>query len=244
MPDIFTPFRKKVESSSQPRKPLTVGELKKGVSGIRSDAIPSLEELGLEKRQIDQRSVLQFKGGETAALDRLTEYIWTKKLIATYKETRNGLIGGDYSSKFSPWLMNGCLSPRTVYAEIKKFENSIQSNDSTYWLVFELLWRDFFKFLSIKVGNSLFFPGGPRAVEKVWSTDVRRFNLWRDGKTGHPFVDANMRELEQSGWMSNRGRQNVASFLTKDMGIDWRLGAEWFESELIDYDVSSNWYVN
>jgi len=65
--------------------------------------------------------------------------------------------------------------------------------------------------------------------------------LWREGKTGFPLVDANMRELAATGFMSNRGRQNVASFLTKNLGIDWRMGAEWFESVLIDYDACSNW---
>ena len=62
-----------------------------------------------------------------------------------------------------------------------------------------------------------------------------------NGETGHPFVDANMRELKLTGFMSNRGRQNVASFFTKDLGCDWRIGAEYFESALIDYDVSTNW---
>ena len=70
---------------------------------------------------------------------------------------------------------------------------------------------------------------------------MKKFQAWCDGKTGIPFVDANMRELKLSGFMSNRGRQNVASFLVKDLGLDWRLGAEWFESQLLDHDVCSNY---
>ena len=70
---------------------------------------------------------------------------------------------------------------------------------------------------------------------------MNKFEAWAEGRTGVPFVDANMRELKQSGWMSNRGRQNVASFLVKDLGLDWRLGAEWFESQLLDHDVCSNY---
>ena len=71
--------------------------------------------------------------------------------------------------------------------------------------------------------------------------DMKQFEAWAEGRTGVPFVDANMRELRHSGWMSNRGRQNVASFLVKDLGLDWRLGAEWFESQLLDHDVCSNY---
>lgn len=64
---------------------------------------------------------------------------------------------------------------------------------------------------------------------------------WKEGRTGMPLVDANMRELAATGFMSNRGRQNVASYLVHDLGLDWRLGADWFEHTLIDYDVASNW---
>ena len=67
------------------------------------------------------------------------------------------------------------------------------------------------------------------------------FGIWASGQTGYPLVDANMRELRQTGWMSNRGRQNVASFLIWDLGVDWRRGARWFETQLTDYDVTSNW---
>jgi len=67
------------------------------------------------------------------------------------------------------------------------------------------------------------------------------FDLWAIGKTGVPFVDANMRELTATGWMSNRGRQNVASFLVRDLKVNWQMGAEYFESQLIDYDTCSNW---
>ncbi|MFM7128173.1 MAG: FAD-binding domain-containing protein, partial [bacterium] len=82
---------------------------------------------------------------------------------------------------------------------------------------------------------------GPRRVMKKWVLNFDQLQLWREGKTGIPFVDANMRELLMTGFQSNRGRQNVASFLVKNLGIDWRAGAEWFESQLIDYDVCANW---
>ena len=87
----------------------------------------------------------------------------------------------------------------------------------------------------------MFYQSGPGRVRKQWWLNFDKLHLWREGKTGMPFVDANMRELLLTGFQSNRGRQNVASFLTKNLGVDWRAGAEWFESQLIDYDVCANW---
>ncbi len=107
--------------------------------------------------------------------------------------------------------------------------------------MFELLWRDFFRFICVKHGDRIFRPSGLQGISIAWKEDWERFRLWQEGKTGFPLVDANMRELASTGFMSNRGRQNVASFLTKNLGINWLLGAEWFESLLIDYDVCSNW---
>jgi deoxyribodipyrimidine photo-lyase len=184
---------------------------------------------------------MRFQGGETAGMARLQQYFWQQDLLKTYKETRNGMVGADYSSKFSPWLALGCLSPRSICAQVQKYEQERVQNDSTYWLIFELLWRDYFAFIAAKHGNKIFRVSGLRGLHIPWKQDRQRFELWCQGKTGFPLVDANMRELAATGFMSNRGRQNVASFLTKNLGIDWRWGAEWFESLLIDYDVASNW---
>lgn len=205
-----------------------------------------------------QQGVLSFQGGESAALARLRYYLWDSDLVSTYFDTRNGMLGGDYSTKFAPWLALGCLSPRTVYAELKKYEKQRTANKSTYWcvnmlttfsrsissnrVIFELIWRDFFKFFTIKHGTKIFFQEGviPRAGAR-WRRDPEALARWREGKTGWPLVDANMRELKATGFMSNRGRQNVASFLALDLDLDWREGAWWFESCLLDYDVASNW---
>ncbi|MPC83988.1 Cryptochrome DASH [Portunus trituberculatus] len=84
----------------------------------------------------------------------------------------------------------------------------------------------------MKFGDRVFYPSGIMGKKIRWKKDHLMFQKWKEGRTGVPFVDANMRELQETGWMSNRGRQNVASFLIKDMGLDWRLGAEWFESQL------------
>jgi deoxyribodipyrimidine photo-lyase len=162
--------------------------------------------------------------------------------LREYRETRNGLLGSDYSSKFSPWLALGCLSPRRIDAEIREYERERVENDSTYWLRFELTWRDFFQFQLAKYGSTWFQPGGIRERDDIeWRQDREQFDRWAAGETGIPFVDANMRELNATGYMSNRGRQNVASFLANDLRIDWRKGAAYFEARLVDYDVASNW---
>ena len=242
LPEVFTRFRKETEKQS------TVYDCfpsPKQLSPLPADlapgALPTLGELGLKPPAMDQRAVLIFKGGETQGKQRLQDYFWQGDHLQSYKVTRNGMKGADYSSKFSPWLSLGCLSPRYIYWQIKEYENQRIANDSTYWLIFELLWRDYFRFICAKHGNKVFKVEGLQGIPLPWKQDEQRFQLWCDGETGFPLVDANMRELKQTGFMSNRGRQNVASFLTKNLGIDWRMGAEWFESLLIDYDPCSNW---
>ena len=111
------------------------------------------------------------QGGETAALERLKYYLWDKDLAATYKETRNGMLGGDYSTKFSPWLAHGCLSPRQVYHEVKKYESKRTANKSTYWILFELLWRDYYHFFALKHGSSMFFETGITGKHMEWNSD-------------------------------------------------------------------------
>jgi deoxyribodipyrimidine photo-lyase len=249
IPELFTKFRKEIERDCSIQTPLAVPAnlppLPLDLVGIdQADQLfqlPTLQDLGLATPVLDSRGVLAFSGGETAGIDRLNEYFWHSDRLQTYKETRNGMLGADYSSKFSAWLALGCLSPRYIAQQVQKYEQERVANDSTYWLIFELLWRDYFRFICAKHGNQIFKRSGLQGVDLTWQQDWPRFDLWRSGQTGFPLVDANMRELAATGFMSNRGRQNVGSFLTKNLGIDWRMGAEWFESVLIDYDVCSNW---
>ena len=246
LPDTYTEFRKNVEARSRVRPLIPLPERLKPVpAAVTSDhigRIPSLEELVNDHSTIDARTAFPFHGGETAALERINHYLWGTDHVARYKETRNGLIGSDYSTKLSPWLAVGAISPRNVFDCVKRYENERTANQSTYWVIFELMWRDYFKFVSFKYGDSIFYLSGIMKKKGLaWKQDMSVFDQWRYGQTGVPFVDANMRELLHTGWMSNRGRQNVASFLVKDLGLDWRLGAEWFESLLLDHDVSSNY---
>lgn len=241
VPLVFTQFRKKVEKYSSVEPLMELPDTLEFVSGITVSDVPSLHDLGLEEVAIDERAVLQFKGGEHEALARLQHYLWKSDQLASYKETRNGLLGADYSSKFSPWLANGTISPRKIYHEIKNYEEQRTKNNSTYWLIFELIWRDYFRFSAWRFGDRVFKAGGIQEKQRSWSTDRTVFQKWAQAETGIPFIDANMRELNSTGFMSNRGRQNVASFLAQNLNLDWRMGAEYFESLLIDYDVCSNY---
>ena len=242
IPRVFTDFRKKCEKNSEVRKLIPVP--KKRDSGFLKNFesnIPSLQELGLDDFEVDRRSAFPFKGGEENAMNRVEDYFFKSKNLEEYKETRNGLIGTDYSSKLSAWLANGSISPRQIYAEVKKYEQEVTSNQSTYWLIFELIWRDFFKYVSLKHGTKIFMLEGIRQKDHEWSYDEAEFEKWKNGQTKYNFVNANMNEIAHTGFMSNRGRQNVNSFLAKELKHDWRKGAAYFESLLIDYDVHSNW---
>ena len=171
----------------------------------------------------------------------MKNYFFDKDCLKDYFETRNGMLGPDYSSKFSPWLALGCLSPRTVASECARYEKMRVKNKSTYWLVFELIWRDFFRYYAAKHGTAIFKIQGPANLRRPWQEDAEMVQRWKEGRTGMPLVDANMRELLSTGFMSNRGRQVVASYLALDLGIDWRIGADHFESLLVDHEPTANW---
>ncbi len=241
IPDVFSNFRKKVEKESTIRvifeKPLEIRSPK-----LSDSNLPTLSDLGLTTSIIDPRAVLEFKGGENSALLRMKYYFFETQLISKYKETRNGMVGPDYSSKFSAWLALGCISPRYIYNDLKKYETEFGANESTYWLIFELLWRDYFRFM-MKKHNSKFFQQSGIQDKGITVNKHNKQQLqdWIDGSTGVDFIDANMLELKLTGFMSNRGRQNVASYFCNDLKLDWRFGAAYFEQQLIDYDVCSNW---
>ncbi|XP_064599699.1 cryptochrome DASH-like [Liolophura sinensis] len=240
-PNVYTEFRKSVENRCSVRPLVDMpAQLRPLPGGVEGGDIPDYS-AQVSLSEPDPRSAFPFRGGETAALERLQYYLWGSDKVASYKETRNGMVGPDYSTKFSPWLALGSLSPRQIYWEMKRYEEQRTANQSTYWVIFELLWRDYFKFVAIKFGDRLFYKSGLLGKHVPWRVDMNLFNAWKDGRTGVPYVDANMRELKVTGFMSNRGRQNVASYLTKDLKLDWRLGAEWFESLLVDHDVCSNY---
>jgi len=241
IPDVFTNYRKQVEKESDVRAVfIRPTSIKSPV--LDACSWPTLAELNLESIDVDKRAVLVFKGGETAAWDRLEHYFFESKSLSNYKETRNELVGANYSSKFSAWLALGCISAKSIFYQVKKFEQEVIANDSTYWLIFELLWRDYFRLMIQKYGHQFFLKNGIRNESaKMNSHNHNLFEQWKSGTTKNDFIDANMLELKHTGFMSNRGRQNVASYLVNDLKLDWRYGAAYFEEQLIDYDVCSNW---
>ena len=241
IPEVFTEFRKKCEKESKVR---TCVEIKsKAVENLieTSTKVPTLEDLGFENFEIDENSAFPFLGGESQALKRIENYFFETESLSKYKKTRNGLVGTNYSSKLSAWLANGSISARTIYWEVQKYEQEICKNEDTYWLIFELIWRDYFKYISLKHKNKIFQLDGILDHKYEWKFNKKALQQWINGTTHEPFVNANMIELQRTGFMSNRGRQNVASYWAKEWEQDWRIAAAYFESMLIDYDVHSNY---
>lgn len=249
VPDQFTTFRQSLERHGvRPTPPQPAPQALPGlppeaallrcrhllVPAARTTAAPQPPDL----RASFPWHQSEFHGGEQAALAHLARYC-ARGLPHTYKATRNGLAGADFSSKWSPWLATGALSARRAWAAIAAFESEHGASEGTGWLLFELLWRDHFRWLHLKHGRRLYRAQGLRNAPPP-PHDDKAFARWRLAQTGHPFIDAGLRELAATGYLSNRMRQNVASYLIHDLGCDWRAGAAWFEACLIDYDVYSN----
>ena len=238
MPDVYTQFRQQVERYKLKfAKPVDViSKMPPLPSPLPVGAL--LDLVAQSTTADDAQMNTSFFGGAAKADSHIQQY-FERRLVDTYKQTRNGLIGMDYSSKFSPWLAMGCISARSIAEKLLDYESQHGSNDGTYWLWFELLWRDYFRFIHFKFGSRLYWSKG-LSSQGSNPFDGGRFRQWVSGNTGEQFVDAAMHELSETGFLSNRMRQIVASYWIYDMKGDWRAGAAWFESMLIDYDVYSN----
>lgn len=256
MPQVFSPFRRKVE------KVLAARPTHSKIESLPTPFLPQLEELPahlslfdincygpkcdegefVEGKYVKGKYVEgEFIGGESAGLRHLETYLFEWNAASTYKETRNTLDVWPDSTKLSAWLANGALSARYVMQRVKHYEETIEKNESTYWIYFELLWREFFYWLQKCHGSSWFRFRGIKGVSPDTTHNSDVFHDWCNGHTGYPIVDACMRQLLATGYMSNRGRQLVASCFVHELRQDWRYGAAWFEQQLIDYDVGSNW---
>lgn len=235
LPNSFSGFRNKVEKLLK-KTPVFGVDCPK----FLPPASKEFTRINKHQNQRHEKTVFPFSGGEKAAHSRLINYLFESQHIDSYKMTRNGLLGTEYSSKFSPWLASGVLSPKMIYAEIKRYEKEKGSNDGTYWLFFELLWRDYFRHAGKIYKDKLFYASGIDGTRRKTFKNTSVFENWTTGNTTDAFINANMKELALTGFMSNRGRQNAASYLVHDLNIDWRLGAAWFEHTLLDYDAYSN----
>ncbi|MDG2046226.1 MAG: DASH family cryptochrome [Halioglobus sp.] len=234
LPESFSKFRRKVESV----------EISNPIAAPKSLPQPPAMDRVSEWQSLfpvfSRNPITPFRGGESHGIGHLQRY-FSRNLASSYKETRNGLDGMDYSTKFSPWLANGNLSARTIMSALTGYERSIEKNESTYWIYFELLWRDYFYFYALKHGVRLFSFTGIKQNRPSTSFYAERYQKWCQGNTPYPIVNACMHQLNRTGYLSNRGRQLVASCFVHELNLDWRFGASYFEQQLIDYDVASNW---
>ncbi|EAQ98472.1 DASH family cryptochrome [Congregibacter litoralis] len=232
LPRSFSPFRRKVEKNLEPLKPSRDLPQLPPPPAVTFHRIPDAA--------VKPPVGLPLRGGSSAGQRRLKQFLHSGA-IRSYKETRNCLDPLEGSSTLSPWLALGSLSAREVAAAVHEHEAQEGANESTYWLVFELLWREYFFHRALQDGVSLFRHGGREGKVSRCTFEPRNFARWCAGDTNHPLVNALMHQLVATGWMSNRGRQIAASCLIHDFGIDWRYGAAFFEKHLIDYDVGSNY---
>lgn len=181
------------------------------------------------------------RGGEIAGLDHLQTYM-SSDAPNQYKSTRNTFDSWEESSKWSLWLANGALSVREIAQALRNFQAMHGKNEENDWLMFELLWREYFQWYARAFNKKLFLLNGiANKKQHRGSFYAQRFRQWCNGTTPYPVVNACMRQLNATGYMSNRGRQIAASALIHELGLDWRCGAAYFEQQLIDYDPASNW---
>lgn len=232
LPRHFTPFRKRVENTAGRQCQAFVGYHDVSYS---FNALDQWSQLPAAKLAATEASA--FQGGEQAAQQQLNDY-FSSQAPSNYKQVRNQLLGWSNSTKFSPWLALGCVSPIQILDKLRNYESNHGANDSTYWIYFELLWREFFYWNALKQGRQLFQNQTQSAFDPQCTDEFMR---WCQGKTGADLIDGCMRQLNQTGYLSNRGRQIAASYLIHELSTDWRLGASYFERMLIDYDVASNW---
>lgn len=169
------------------------------------------------------------RGGRTEGIRRLREAVETQR---NYLEDRNNL--SKETTQLSAYIKFGCVSIREVFYAIKA------AFGVKHELIRQLIWRDFFAQLLFVYPETLGHSYNPHFEQIRWKTNHNWLDLWKDGKTGFPIVDACMRQLNQTGYMHNRGRMIVAHFLTKTLLLDWREGEQYFARKLTDYDVASN----
>lgn len=224
---VFSPFAK--AWCDLERRPTETAPTRLALAGDpdRGD-IPSLKQLGLDEAP-DETTFLP---GEAAA--RKAAGLFLRDGVATYGKRRNDPAGG--SSRLSPYIRWGCVSPHELEEKLGKPEG-----EGPRVFRSELAWRDFY---AAVLDN---FPEVTRQEFQEryrgtlnWQQDDELLEAWKQGRTGYPLVDAGMRQLLGDGWMHNRVRMVVASFLTKDLHLDWRAGEKWFMERLLDGDIASN----
>lgn len=235
IPDAFNQFKKKIERDSIIKPCFAAPDRINVAEVIDWGTLSSLEDLDLLPQQKDQRSDFEFTGGEAEGLAHLQKVIVAMQQAAT---TKNLIL----ASKLSAWLAMGSLSPRKVYWEIKKMEGVPNTKAMFNHILLGLLWRDYFRFMFKKYGNTFFNPDGFGSQGPVdIENEQDNFQKWKNAQTGFAVVDAVMTELNQTGFISNIARQTAALYLINNLEVSWIFGAAYFEEKLIDYNPASNW---
>jgi deoxyribodipyrimidine photo-lyase len=247
-PRVFAEFRRGLGQA--PKPPLAVPDLG-GLGGLRLegpcgwsepagiDAAVAKNDAG-ERGAADPRSAFPFAGDEASGLARLRHYCLESESLRHYKERRNGLVGTEFSSKFSPYLGIGSLSVRRIWQTVLDYQALHGVDDGSEWLKQELLWREFFLWTAQRHGASFGAPGGLQNRRSDAIEDRELFARWCRGRSGHPLIDAQLNELRTTGYLSNRGRQWVASHFINELRLPWTWGARFFEWWLIDAQPALN----
>lgn len=238
-PRVFSQFRRGLERAPQP--PLPPPDLA-GLGGTWAElprawlAAPATTAAAGS----DRRSAFPFAGDEPAALARLQHYLFDSSGLRDYKASRNGLVGTEFSAKFSPFLGVGSLSVRRIWREVLRYQELHGADEGSQWMQQELLWREFFLWSEQHHGDAFHAPGGIQDRPPEWQADRQRFAHWTRGDSGHPLIDAQLNELLSTGYLSNRGRQWVASHFVNELRLPWIWGARFFEWALIDAHPALN----
>ncbi len=223
---VFSPFAR-TWSDSPRRSPVGAPRALSMPANVRTGRMPSLAALGVE-----DPPELAFEPGEIAARKAMAAFLRSR--LEAYEERRDFAAGG--SSRLSPYMRWGCISPLELE---QKADEHGGKGASSYRN--EIAWRDFYSAVLIHFPHVVAQEFQERYRDLEWAPpDTEHLDAWREGQTGYPFVDAGMRQLRAEGWMHNRVRMVVGSFLTKDLHLDWRLGEAHFMEWLIDGDMAAN----
>lgn len=227
---VFTPFHRawaSLERRPVHRAPARLPPLPRD---LHRGTVPSLRDLGLDAAAAELPDPVAAPGeaAARAALER-----WLASDLAAYGERHDRLAGG--SSRLSPHLRFGTLSAREVEQRAAR-----RGGVGAAAFVRQLAWRDFYAHVLLHHPQNRLHEHRSRMRALAWDDDPALLAVWQEGRTGYPLVDAGMRQLRASGWMHNRARLVVGSFLTKDLQLDWRAGEAWFMRRLLDGDVAQN----
>lgn len=222
-PDSFVVFKKEMDQHIPVRLPLPIPEqLAPFPSEVESGVVPACDELIHWEKALP---LSYFKGGETSGL----------KALSSVGNSRPAELLPGLGTVLSPWISLGCLSPKTVFYasnDLTEGKDEIQQH---------LLYRDYLRLMGKKYGDRIFYASGLRPGKISFKRDPDLLHRWKTGVTGVAIVDAAMQQLNQTGWLPDNLRRLVARYFIKVLELDWRLGAGYFESKLIDYDPCTNW---